>query len=53
MPIIYNSFVEMNGSLSSFEAMKFAYAVLIPCFAYIVWYAAWGYRIKSWRRAVP
>ena len=53
MPIVYNSFVEMNGSLSSFEAMKFAYAVLIPCFAYIVWYAAWGYRIKSWRRAVP
>src|SRR5690554_1082380 len=48
MPIIYNSFVELNGSLSSFEAMKFAYAVLIPCFAYIVWYATWGYRIKSW-----
>ncbi|MDD2327650.1 MAG: sugar MFS transporter [bacterium] len=51
MPIIYNSFVELNGSLSSFEAMKFAYAVLIPCFAYIVWYATWGYRIKSWKRA--
>lgn len=51
MPIVYNAFVEMNTSLSSFEAMKYAYAVLIPCFAYIVWYATWGYRIKSWKSA--
>ncbi|MDD2328691.1 MAG: sugar MFS transporter [bacterium] len=51
MPIIYNSFVEMNASLSSFEAMKYAYGVLIPCFAYIVWYAAWGHKIKFWKRA--
>lgn len=51
MPIVYNAFVEMNTSLSSFEAMKYAYGVLIPCFAYIVWYATWGYRIKSWKSA--
>ncbi len=51
MPIVYNAFVEMNPSLSSFEAMKRAYGVLIPCFSYIVWYATWGYRIKSWKRA--
>lgn len=51
MPIVYNAFVELNASQGSFVAMKNAYAVLIPCFAYIVWYAAWGYRIKSWKRA--
>lgn len=51
MPIVYNAFVEMNASLSSFGAMKHAYGVLIPCFAYIVWYATWGYRIKSWKSA--
>ena len=51
MPIVYNAFVEMNASHSSFEAMKHAYGVLIPCFAYIVWYATWGYRIKSWKSA--
>ncbi|MFA6648452.1 MAG: hypothetical protein WCS32_07425, partial [Candidatus Izemoplasmatales bacterium] len=51
MPIVYNAFVEMNASLSSFEAMKNAYGVLIPCFVYIVWYATWGYRIKSWKSA--
>ena len=51
MPIVYNAFVEMNASLSTFEAMKNAYGVLIPCFVYIVWYATWGYRIKSWKSA--
>jgi fucose permease len=50
MPIVYNSFVEMNSSLSAFDAMKLAYWVLIPCFAYIVWYAAHGYSIKEWKQ---
>lgn len=51
MPIVYNSFFELNNTtLSAFESMKYAYWILIPCFAYIVWYAAWGYRIKSWKR---
>lgn len=51
MPIVYNSFVELNSSGSTFEAMKYAYGILIPCFAYIVWYAAHGYTIKSWKRS--
>ncbi len=51
MPIIYNAFYEMKlVSATSFEAMKYAYWILIPCFAYIVWFAVWGYRIKSWKR---
>ncbi len=50
MPIVYNAFVELNASLSPFEAMKQAYWILIPCFAYIVWYAASGHKIKSWRK---
>ncbi len=48
MPLVYNSFVETNLSLSSFEAMKSAYWILIPGFSYIVWYGAHGYSIKSW-----
>ena len=48
MPLVYNTFVEINASLSPFEAMKQAYWILIPGFAYIVWYAAKGYRIKAW-----
>lgn len=50
MPIVYNAFVEMNTSLSLFEAMKRAYWILIPCFAYIVWYGAWGYKINAWKK---
>jgi glucose/galactose transporter len=50
MPIVYNAFVEMNISLSLFEAMKRAYWILIPCFAYIVWYGAWGYKINAWKK---
>lgn len=51
MPIVYNAFFELNNAtLPTFESMKYAYWILIPCFAYIVWYAAWGHRIKSWKR---
>jgi fucose permease len=51
MPLVYNAFVEMNTSLSLFEAMKRAYWILIPCFAYIVWYGAQGYKIITWKKA--
>jgi len=51
MPLVYNAFVEMNTSLSLFEAMKRAYWILIPCFAYIVWYGAQGYKITAWKKA--
>lgn len=47
MPIVYNAFV---GEVVSFASMKNAYWILIPCFAYIVWYGAKGYKIKSWRK---
>lgn len=51
MPIVYNAFFELNNAtLPAFESMKYAYWILIPCFAYIVWYTAWGYRINSWRK---
>ncbi|MGI6046843.1 MAG: MFS transporter [Petrimonas sp.] len=47
MPIVYNAFYEMKiVSATSFEAMKYAYWIFIPCFAYIVWFAVWGYRIQ-------
>ncbi|HCC85961.1 MAG: hypothetical protein XD92_0381 [Proteiniphilum acetatigenes] len=51
MPLVYNAFVEMNTSLSLFEAMKQAYWILIPCFAYIVWYGVQGYKITAWKKA--
>lgn len=50
MPMIYHALVEAQAILTPFEAMKQAYWILIPCFAYIVWYAARGYRIRSWKK---
>lgn len=50
MPMVYHSLVELNSSVSPFMAMKHSYWILIPCFAYIVWYAAHGYKIKSWKK---
>ena len=46
MPIVYNTFV---GDVSNFESMKSAYWILIPCFAYIVWYGSFGFKIDSWK----
>lgn len=51
MPMIYHSLVELNSSVSAFAAMKNAYWILIPAFAYIVWYAAYGFRIKNWKKS--
>lgn len=50
MPIVYNYFVDKNITVTAFEAMKSAYWIFVPCFIYIVWYAAYGYKIKSWKR---
>ncbi len=50
MPLVYNYFVELNLYASPFDAMKSAYWILIPCFAYIVWYGAHGYKINSWKK---
>ena len=51
MPMIYHSIVDSNiPSLSVASAMKNSYWILMPCFAYIVWYASFGYKIKFWKR---
>lgn len=50
MPMIYHALVDINTLVSPFEAMKNAYWILIPSFAYIVWYALHGYKIKNWKR---
>lgn len=52
MPMVYHSIVELNTlTLPAFAAMKSAYWILIPGFAYIVWYASFGFRIKSWKKS--
>ncbi len=50
MPMIYHTLVDLSPALSAFAAMKSTYWILIPSFAYIVWYAAYGFKIKSWKK---
>lgn len=44
LPMIY-------GGLADSVGEQAAYWVLVPCFSYIVFYAFYGHRIKSWARS--
>ncbi|MDD3787590.1 MAG: sugar MFS transporter [Petrimonas sp.] len=50
-PLVFGYIVESNMGFadSAFHAMKLAYWILVPCFAYIIWYAGQGYKISSWK----
>jgi glucose/galactose transporter len=39
------------GRLSDLASPQSAYWLLLPCYAMILWYAASGHKIRSWRRA--
>ncbi len=43
MPLIYGYLVERVGELQ-------AYWLLVPCFAYMVFYAIYGHKINNWKR---
>jgi FHS family L-fucose permease-like MFS transporter len=42
IPLLYGYFADKYN-------MQTAYWVLLPCYVYLVFYAFYGYRIKSWR----
>jgi len=42
-PLIY-------GALADAFNLRLGYWVLIPCFAYLVWFAFYGYKINYWRK---
>jgi glucose/galactose transporter len=44
LPLVY-------GRLSDLSSPQGAYWLLLPCYALIFWYAGYGYRLRSWRRA--
>lgn len=43
LPLIY-------GAIADSSNVKVAYWVLIPCFAFLIFYAFWGHQIKSWKK---
>ncbi len=42
-PLIYGAFADAF-------TLRLGYWVLIPCFAYLVWFAFYGYKINYWRK---
>ena len=42
-PVIY-------GHLADHYSASFSYIILIPCYLYLIFFASYGYKIKSWRR---
>ena len=44
LPLIYGMVADRTGSLQA------GYWVLIPCFAYMIFYAIYGYKINHWRK---
>lgn len=42
LPMVYGYFADKIG-------LKDAYWVLIPCYAYLIFYAFYGFRIRSWK----
>lgn len=44
LPLLYGWVADRSGSLQA------GYWVLVPCFLYLIFYAACGYRIERWRR---
>lgn len=41
LPLLY-------GHLADLYSTRKAYAVLLPCYAYLVYYSFYGYRVKKW-----
>jgi fucose permease len=38
------------GALADKVGLDKAYWLLIPCFAYMIYYALWGYKVEHWKK---
>jgi fucose permease len=41
LPLIYGYFADKHD-------LRTAYMVLLPCYAYLIFYAMYGYRLRRW-----
>ncbi|MDX9748569.1 MAG: glucose/galactose MFS transporter [Paludibacter sp.] len=51
LPLVFSYVVKLNDTLPMFDAYKFAYWVLVPCFLYLIFYATVGHKIKYWSKS--
>jgi len=43
LPLVYGAVADVHG-------LRAGYWVLVPCFLYIMWFAFYGHKIRSWKR---
>ncbi|SKB73892.1 glucose/galactose transporter [Parapedobacter luteus] len=43
LPMVYGYFADSAG-------LREAYGVLLPCYLYLIYYAIWGHKLRSWRK---
>lgn len=51
LPLVFSYVVKLNDTLPMFDAYKFAYWVLVPCFLYLIFYATVGHKITYWSKS--
>jgi len=40
----------LYGLMTDYMSLQASYWLLIPCFAYMIYYAIWGYKVEHWTR---
>ena len=40
----------LYGLMTDYMSLQASYWLLIPCFAYMIYYAVWGYKVEHWTR---
>ena len=51
MALCGNAIVSLlYGLMTDYMSLQASYWLLIPCFAYMIYYAVWGYKIEHWSK---
>ena len=40
----------LYGLMTDYMSLQASYWLLLPCFAYMIYYAVWGYKIEQWKK---
>ena len=41
----------LYGLMTDYMSLQSSYWLLLPCFAFMIYYAVWGYRIEYWKKS--
>ena len=51
MALCGNAIVSLlYGLMTDYMSLQASYWLLLPCFAYMIYYAVWGYKIEHWKK---